>query len=1076
MSSGPARLDDLLAHADWLRRLAVHVARGRDAEDALQDTWLAALRSPPDAGRPAQPWLAEVLRNFVRRRARTERSRAAVDPAQELTAPSPEVLLESAEAQRILAELVVALPEPYRATVMLRYYEGLSSAAIAAAQGVPPGTVRWRLKEGLSRLRTGLDARYAGDRRAWCLALFPRVERGRLLPVPGALLMTTKTKLGLFGALGALLLLLCGAAVWRFSRPGGDAPGPSLSAQDGLVGATGAPSSWPVPGPLSPELAEGAFGSIEGVVRAPGGGGVAGALVALVRAVADEPGEDGPRPFATARSGPEGTFRFGRVGPGVYLLTATASAWTPAEQADVALLPGASVRGVELVMGEGGASLSGVVADAGGGALPGAAVRALALAAGARPQGARTFVAEADAEGRYELRLPRGTFRVLADAQGYASESAVLYLGLGQRRDFRLVPAARVGGRVVHQGIPVAGARVRVESRAVAGGLTRATISDLSGTFSFADLPPGTYEVAASRGPLVGRARQAITVVRGSAPEVSIELASGAAVAGVVRDQAGHPLAGARVRAEADLASASSDREGRFRLEGLPRGRHRVSAEVAGFGGASTRVAVQASDVDGVELTLAAEARVHGRVLDRDGRPLADASVLVTEDLPNEATTNFGVARTDALGRYLVAGLGPGELRVEVEHREAGRGVAGPVPVAPGTDHEVDVRVGTGGRFVRGTVRWEDGEPAAGVTVRGAVRRRRSLRTVADSRGRYELGPFLPADVNVNAWPETEALGGSPGTAKTVSMSGSDDREGVDLVIPRRDETIAGVVLAPDGSPLAGVAVGVAPDHQGVSFRPFNKYAIAFDGGNYSALSDASGAFTVRFLPKGKYTVWATHPEFPEADAYDVHTGTSDVRVRFARGGALSGRAQDPSGNPIPAFTVYASLSEENDATPQLQRTRGYVQQWSAVEDAAGAFELSGLHAAIYDLLVVAPDRRVGQRKAIALAPGQTARDLIVTIADGARLRGRLVHAQNGKPASGLWVNVSLAVLHEQITARTDEQGSFVLDGIPPGKFVLHLPGEPRTLSAQKLPVEVPAGVREHDLGTILLARRPPGR
>ena len=78
MSSPSSNIEDLLAHAEWLRRLARHLVRGQgDGEDAVQDTWLAALRSPPRRPGPAQPWLAEVLRNFVRRAVRGQRARQA---------------------------------------------------------------------------------------------------------------------------------------------------------------------------------------------------------------------------------------------------------------------------------------------------------------------------------------------------------------------------------------------------------------------------------------------------------------------------------------------------------------------------------------------------------------------------------------------------------------------------------------------------------------------------------------------------------------------------------------------------------------------------------------------------------------------------------------------------------------------------------------------------------------------------------------------------------------------------------------------------------------------------------------
>jgi len=61
---------------------------------------------------------------------------------------------------------VSALEEPYRSTVLLRYGEELTPAEIARRYGLPAGTVRWRLKQGLDRLRVEMD-RAQGSRRAW---------------------------------------------------------------------------------------------------------------------------------------------------------------------------------------------------------------------------------------------------------------------------------------------------------------------------------------------------------------------------------------------------------------------------------------------------------------------------------------------------------------------------------------------------------------------------------------------------------------------------------------------------------------------------------------------------------------------------------------------------------------------------------------------------------------------------------------------------------------------------------------------------------------------------------------------
>ena len=53
---------------------------------------------------------------------------------------------------------VLELDEPFRSTLLLRYVEGRSAADIARRQGVPAGTVRWRLKAALDDVRARFGA------------------------------------------------------------------------------------------------------------------------------------------------------------------------------------------------------------------------------------------------------------------------------------------------------------------------------------------------------------------------------------------------------------------------------------------------------------------------------------------------------------------------------------------------------------------------------------------------------------------------------------------------------------------------------------------------------------------------------------------------------------------------------------------------------------------------------------------------------------------------------------------------------------------------------------------------------
>jgi len=182
MSEKPHAFDarELLANARWLRRVARSlVLDAASADDALQQVWLKALERPPRTRGALGSWLARAVRSEVRQHRRSEKARARRErrvSVRETGAPSPTSVVERAEQLRRLTDLVLTLEEPYRETILLRYYEDLEPAKIARRQGVPGGTVRSRLKRGLDLLRERLDREHGDDRRAWALALLPLVH------------------------------------------------------------------------------------------------------------------------------------------------------------------------------------------------------------------------------------------------------------------------------------------------------------------------------------------------------------------------------------------------------------------------------------------------------------------------------------------------------------------------------------------------------------------------------------------------------------------------------------------------------------------------------------------------------------------------------------------------------------------------------------------------------------------------------------------------------------------------------------------------------------------------------------
>ncbi len=174
--STDAAVQRLLEHADWIRALARKLASDpATADEVEQRTWLAALEHPAHDARRTRNWLAAVMRNFARqiRRGESRRREHEQHAARDERLPSAGELVERAAVQREVVEAVLTLDEPYRNTILLRYFEGLEPNAIAKHRGVPLETVRTHLKRGVALLRVKLDASHGGDRAAWIVALAP---------------------------------------------------------------------------------------------------------------------------------------------------------------------------------------------------------------------------------------------------------------------------------------------------------------------------------------------------------------------------------------------------------------------------------------------------------------------------------------------------------------------------------------------------------------------------------------------------------------------------------------------------------------------------------------------------------------------------------------------------------------------------------------------------------------------------------------------------------------------------------------------------------------------------------------
>ena len=135
------------------------------AEDVVQEAFLSLWRSGARYDRArgsVRSWILRAVHNRAIdafRRESATASRDVVDdgitsalPARERT----EIEVERRDDARLVRGALDELPADQRKVIELAYFGGLSHGQIAEALGLPPGTVKGRMRLGLRKLRIAL--------------------------------------------------------------------------------------------------------------------------------------------------------------------------------------------------------------------------------------------------------------------------------------------------------------------------------------------------------------------------------------------------------------------------------------------------------------------------------------------------------------------------------------------------------------------------------------------------------------------------------------------------------------------------------------------------------------------------------------------------------------------------------------------------------------------------------------------------------------------------------------------------------------------------------------------------------
>jgi RNA polymerase sigma-70 factor (ECF subfamily) len=155
-----ARLYDMLSPRAFGLILRVLVDRSQ-SEEVLQEVflevWQSASRFAPNRGQ-GRSWVLTIAHRRAVDRVRSSQAstnrdvRAGLrdlDVAHDGVAEQAELRIEGERVATALS----TLPDAQREALTLAYYGGYSQSEIAALMGAPLGTIKTRMRDGLSRLR-----------------------------------------------------------------------------------------------------------------------------------------------------------------------------------------------------------------------------------------------------------------------------------------------------------------------------------------------------------------------------------------------------------------------------------------------------------------------------------------------------------------------------------------------------------------------------------------------------------------------------------------------------------------------------------------------------------------------------------------------------------------------------------------------------------------------------------------------------------------------------------------------------------------------------------------------------------
>ena len=588
---------------------------------------------------------------------------------------------------------------------------------------------------------------------------------------------------------------------------------------------------------------------------------------------------------------------------------------------------------------------------------------------------------------------------------------------------------------------PVAGAYVSlgVPMRRDAGQ-TSSTITDAKGNYAITGIVPGSYQI------FVARPGYAIPPVSVSltANEKATKLmmaAQLARVTGTIVDEQKRPVAAARIATQnvsrggggpmnfmmrnGAAQTAASAPDGSFMIRADADTDIEVAAVKKGYPEAkSSKMRLLPGErKSGLVLTIPSGLNVSGRVLDKEGRPVAGATVATSEAQsggPGNMMRRIAMnamrqrdddqIKTDKEGRFAVRVKGGSYdfvFKADGFAAKAVRAVqigANPKPIEVTLEPGVEIRgrVTRSGAGVEGVRINLFGEGGMGNELTGPD-------------GLFRLTDLSPGQFMLNAMKEDEFIQ----QIRPVTAPATD----VNIEVPAGGRIGGHVVDKTSKQPVTAFDAGVSTPRGGGGMMfmlpPATRHFTSDDG-----------SFVLENVPPGQTQIVVNAPGYTTARLPNVNVedgkSISDVEVDMDHGVRAVGRVTGPDGSPLAGVSVRLD--------PIGGRAMNFNQNQSqSVTDENGDFTMDSLEAGDKTFVFTRGGYLTTQKSA-TLSGTETRVD--AQLSTGTRVAGTVVDS-TGAPVGDASVSAqsgSDSAFGSRST-RTDAGGNFEFEGLAPGRY-----------------------------------------